>query len=242
MNIVFPYFNNGGMLKRHIEEWKKYSDPLEWSVIIVDDCSIRDPISNYLDEIKTIPFKSVRIFQIETDIPWNQDGARNLAFKHINNEWCVSTDIDHLLSYKQATALLSFHKRTTNDLNDFYRFRRAQSTAPDQLIFKFHPNSYLIHSSLYWKIGGYEEKLAGYYGKDSNFRRRLENSGTYKGFLPDEIYLTLFGREHIPDASTVDYKRKGSKYHVGVHPEIRAICRSTEMPTSWLNFKWKELC
>ena len=243
ITIVFPYFNNGKMLLRHIQEWKQFKYPERWNVVIADDCSKQDPLSNYLGDLAHVPFHSVKAFEISTDIAWNQDGARNLCFHHVDNSWCVSTDADHLLDSISANHILEFVATTIPlEPNHYYRFWRSNANTPEQLIEKYHPNSYLIHSDLYWGIGGYEEKLAGFYGKDGNFRRRLELYGVDSGFLPEPIHLTRFSLDDIPDANTTEYGRKDSKYHVQNHEHAKRISLSTDKPTSWLNFNWRKLC
>jgi hypothetical protein len=132
-----------------------------------------------------------------------------------------------------------------SDIEDyklFYRFHRVNAGNPNVIIDKYHPNSYLIHSKLYWEIGGYEEKLAGFYGKDGNFRRRLEYYGSCDGFLKDPVHLIRFETADIPDANTVEYGRKDSQYHVRKHPKLVAISRSLEKPSEWLKFDWEEIC
>jgi hypothetical protein len=242
INIVFPYFNNGQMLLRHIEEWNKYEHPEDWNLVITDDCSLQDPISNYLNHLQAVPFNSIQVFAIKTDIAWNQDGARNLCFRHIENEWCVSTDADHILNFESAKTLGSIIEKDCVDTDQYFRFLRADAANPGQIIEKFHPNSYLIHSHLYWKCGGYDEKLSGYYGKDANFRRRISIYGKDSGFLPHPIRLIRYTIQDIPDANTTVYGRKNTNYHVRQYEDLKKISLSLEKPNSWLNFEWERLC
>jgi hypothetical protein len=242
ITLVFPYFNNGKMLLRHIQEWSTYQNLNQWNLVITDDCSQHDPITNYISKIKGVPFHSIQIFRIKTDISWNQDGARNLCFSHIKDSWCVSTDADHLLDAKSSSLILEFIQNPSLDQNQYFMFHRSNASFPDQIIDKPHPNSYLIHSHLYWLSGGYEEKLAGYYGKDANFKRRLQIYGKDSGFLPKPIHLTRFFLSDIEDSNTVIYGRKDSIFHVRAYEHTREISASTQKPEFWLKFAWEKLC
>jgi len=242
ITIIMPYFNNGNMLLRHIQEWNQYIDPENYQLILADDCSQIDPLTNYLHDLKKIPFSSILAFRIKTDIPWNQDGARNLCFHHLSDGWCVSTDMDHLLKKESAHLLFEFIRNRKLSLTEYFRFRRSDASNPDVLIEKSHPNSYLIHKKLYWDVGGYEEKLAGLYGKDANFKRRLEIYGKDCGILPDQIHLIRYTSNDIKDANTTIYGRKDSIFHVRNHEGAIKISVGTDKPEYWLNFEWEQLC
>lgn len=229
ITLIYAYFENGQMLDRHLEEWNLYSAKENFSAIIVDDCSKRDPA---IDHLKNIDFPfPIQLYRINTDIPWNQNGARNLAMTHAQG-WCLMTDMDHLLSAENAQDLTE----TVLDPNKAYR--PARTRAVDGLPYKPHPNSYILTQELYWKAGGYDEAFCGYYGSDSTFRSQLLKIAEK---IDLEIPLILFGKEVIADASTVDYGRKGSDYHVLAHPEIRKRKKQNLDPIPPLNFEWKRL-
>lgn len=80
ITIVMAYYENGGMLDRHIEEWKNYPDALKDQIkaVIVDDGSSKD---SALPHVQDVGFP-IELYRINVDIPWNQNGARNLAMTH----------------------------------------------------------------------------------------------------------------------------------------------------------------
>ena len=229
ITLIYAYFENGQMLDRHLKEWRSYSNKENFSAIIVDDCSKRDPAIDHFKDID-FPFP-IQLYRINTDIPWNQNGARNLAMTHAQG-WCLITDMDHLLSAENAQRLTE----TTLDPSKVYRPARVKASTG--LPHKLHLNSYILTQDLYWKAGGYDEAFCGYYGSDSTFRSQLSKVAER---IDLEIPLILFGREVIADASTVDYGRKESEYYVAAHPEIRKRRRQRLDPIPPLNFEWERL-
>jgi len=227
ITLVYAYFNNGGMLDIHLKEWQKYKG--EWQAIIVDDCSMRDPALPHIK--KNPPPFPFQLYRINTDIPWNQNGARNLAMTHAEG-WCMMTDMDHLLTHSNAKSLSYF----TLDPSCYYRPTRVLATGEP---YKHHPNSYVLTQDMYWKAGGYDERFCGYYGSDSTFRRQLAKVGMLKDI---QIPLVLHKREVVKDASTTEYGRKGTKYHIANNPEIRRLKKDNLSPIPPLNFEWERLC
>jgi hypothetical protein len=66
-----------------------------------------------------------------------------------------------------------------------------------------HPNSWLMTRALFWKIGGYDEKLSGHYGTDGDWRRRMALKAPIH-ILSDR----LIRHEYQADSSTTAYLRK----------------------------------
>lgn len=225
------------MFERHLFEWRLYNNTSLFDIVIVDDCSKEDPIENHLLTINSFGFNSVKVFKILDDIPWNQNGARNLAFTHIDHSWCLSTDIDHLLTKDVADRLVNM--KLSDDTLSYYRPHRKLFKGNED--YKKHPNSYIIHSDLYWKVGGMDESFCGWYGSDSTFRRRLERFGNELE-VPKDVYLTLYGRDDITDASTTQYGRKDSSFHSSNNPELRERRKKLVEPIKPINFKWERLC
>ena len=229
ITIVMAYYNNGEMLREHLTHWRAYPDKLKphFKAIIVDDGSQRSPA---VDQVKVMPFP-IEVYRVIPDIPWNQDGARNLGMTHASG-WCLLTDMDHLLEVDQAQELIKT------------KLRKGNTYIPDRRKYvmhephKRHPNSYIIHESVYWQAGGYDERFAGYYGTDRPFYHRVRK---VTGFVMSSICLTVYGRHIIPDASTVDYGRQGSEYHVDRHPEIYKLREQAPWPMKPLNFEWERV-
>jgi len=225
--LVMAYYENGKMLDRHLKEWQTYPDK-SFKVIVVDDGSKNDPAINHIKPIKF----PIELYRIKVDIPWNQNGARNLGMTH-SDGWCVLTDMDHLLTKSQFETLYSFN------LQKGTHYVPGRQKA-DGSWYKRHPNSYIIYRDLYWEAGGYDESFSGHYGTDSTFRRQLGKSSK-RIELGEQFYLTVYGREVIPDASTTNYGRKGSEYQVSRNPVLRERKRLGPPPIPPLNFPWERL-
>lgn len=226
ITLVYAYYENGKMLDRHLEEWMRYRHKEKFSVIIVDDCSHRDPAKDHFQGID-IGFP-VSLYRITTDIPWNQNGARNLAMTFAT-DWCLITDMDHLLSVKNAGRLI----QQPLDKKHHYKPQRRLDEGSKH---HQHPNTYVLHRDLYWDAGGYDEAFCGYYGSDSTFRRQLKKISTCIDF--ENIHTNLYSREVIPDASTTKFGRKDSKYHVSNSEELSRRRREHTPPIEPLNFDW----
>jgi len=226
ITIVMAYFENGGMLDLHLEEWERYERKDRWRVILVDDCSKRDPALPHIRDVGI----EIELYRITTDRAWNQNGARNLAMTHASG-WCLLTDMDHLLPARDAKRLQSI------DLNGgparYYRPHRIR--AATNQYYKPHPNTWLIRAVDYWHAGGYDERFCGYYGTDATFRKALDRALGPAGGI--DVDLWLYQREVQPDASTTDYGRKGSQYHLRSLP-----CRGASLPpVKRLNFDWERV-
>ncbi len=225
ITLVMAYYENGGMLDEHFKAWKEYKNKSNYKIILVDDGSPKDPAEGHIKDVG-IP---VELYRIKKDIPWNQNGARNLGMTHADGT-CLITDMDHLLDSKNAENIIKYQWYK----NKAYRpLRYKEGYGP----YKRHPNTYVIHTDLYWKMGGYDESFCGWYGSDSTFRNQLGD----KIIDMDLFTMRLYGREIIPDASTTNYGRKKSKYQVGNNPELRRRKKENPPPIKPLNFDWERV-
>ena len=228
ITLLYPYYQNGGMLNRHLSEWEGYKIKEKFKAIVVDDGSPTDPAINHLEGVD-VGFP-IELYRIKEDIPWNQDGARNLGMTHATG-WCLISDMDHLLNAKNARKLAAL----TYDRAVHYVPNREK---PDGSKYHHHPNTYFLTSDLYWLAGGYDESFRGYYGSDSVFKRQL-NEISERQML--NVALTLYSREDIPDASTTNYGRKDSQYHILNNPELMERRKQMPGPIKPLNFEWERL-
>src|SRR5690554_4714940 len=100
------------MLRKQLDTVSQY--PKNYKIIIVDDCSpepAKDVINNS---------DNVDLYRIETDIPWNRGGARNLGAMLAETEWIIQIDTDHILPPESADRLLN----TQINSSKWYRFPR----------------------------------------------------------------------------------------------------------------------
>ena len=210
LSLVYSYYNQPEMLRRQCDLWRGYPDELKTrtELIIVDDCS-EDPI--------VVPSVGIyaKKFRIEEDIPWNWDGARNLGMKYAYG-WCLITDLDHMIDADQLRMLMGI------DLDPTHWYQLSRRTNARKI--RSHCNTYLMHTDLYWQIGGYDEAIH-YYDKDRWFRKRLRKypSG---GILPVAMDAVL--PSECSDAS-VKLERTGRSRNPGNRKPLT------------FNFTWREL-
>lgn len=199
VTVVMAYYEQPGMLERQLKHLEALPVDLQehLEVIIVDDGSPMKPALSVLglygkENPMEFPFK-FQLWRMDVDIRWNQDACRNLGVKHARNSWVLLTDLDHLIPEATLRSVM------TSRLHDnmVYKFARVNDVTLDP--YKPHPNSWLLLRSLYEKAGGYDERFAGYYGTDWDFRDRIVR--TAHAVMQLSIPLIRVGREHTPDAS-----------------------------------------
>jgi len=226
ITLIYAYYENPAMLARHFEEWSTYNNKEQFEIIIVDDCSKEFPIDNQIIDVGI----NTRYFKITSDIPWNQHGARNLAMKHAEG-MCFLADMDTLLTKEEAEILLSADLKS--NLAYQVLIRNSAKTK-----ITLHPNTFILHSDLFHKVGGYDERYAGYYGTDINFRKRLFRKVGQPKLSP--ILTQGFGGV-IKDSTTKDYGRQGSEYDI--RKNLFRLIQLFIAPKAIkpLNFEWCEI-
>lgn len=152
--------------------------------------------------------------------------------------WCLLTDIDHLLKKEDAELLYHILGGIRRQKTMWYFPSRVWA---DGRPLNPHPNTYIIPRSLYWECGGTDEDFSGYWGAgEQSFRRILKATG--EGSWPLNVYLTHFGRDDIPDASTREWGRKGSPYDYNNNPELVKKARGPAYkPVNPLRFSWERV-
>jgi len=248
ITIVMPYYENGGMLERHFEEWIHY--PLhvkqQMRAIIVDDGSPIDAAVAAVDHIPTSNLQPrtsnnsigfpIECYRIKQNIPWNVAGARNLGMHVTQEGWCLLTDIDHLLTRDNAELLvyqLQFLKPT-----EFATLGRRWA---DGRKLHSHPNSFVLQRWLFWQTGGCDEDWSGWWGAGEQvFRKTLHSIGHWVDLI--NVHLTHYGRDDIADASTREWGRKGSPYDWRNNPKLVEKARQAPYKAqNPLRFDWERL-
>ena len=192
VTIVLPFYEAHEFLNTQLSQWTSYPLALRrhLSAIIVDDGSpVPAPV------IIGGPFK-IRQFRIEVDVPWNWLAARNIGAHHAPDGWLLMTDMDHILPVETAHALIYGQ----HDPSIVYAFSRREHTGE-----KVNPHSasFFMTREMFWRIGGYDERLSGVYGTDGAYRKRVQ-AKTWIRVLTDE----LVRHEYVADSSVTRYERK----------------------------------
>lgn len=199
VTLVMPYYENPSMLERHYKQLdgleKKYREHVH--LMVVDDGSPKSPAPLPPVCLRDI---TIQIYRIDVDVRWNQDAARNIGVAHSETNWVLLTDIDHMVRLK-TWRFLTTHEFDTGAV---YRFRRISE--PEMQVYKPHPNSWFMTKKLYEQVGGYDERFAGLYGTDGDFRDRVAELAREIVMLKESIIRVP--RQVTPDASTTTYLRK----------------------------------
>lgn len=215
ITLVMAYYENPGMLQLHYEHIRalpaRVRDFLQ--VIIVDDGSPEPAKPPEAD--LGVP---MQLYRIKVDVRWNQDAARNIGMRHSETEWCLLTDMDLLVPEETWLGLMT----REHDQEKVYTFtrkcRRPKEEGGGLIDYHPHPNSWFITRRVFDSIGGYDERFAGIYGSDGDFRNRLrEPRGDHPGYVLEQLseHLIMYPRSVVADASTTRYKRKQPEDDIG---------------------------
>jgi hypothetical protein len=195
--LILPYYENPRFLRQQIGWWDTYPQTLKSAIaaIIVDDGSPNAPALDVINESSRGVY-SIACYRIGVDIRWNWLAARNIGAHHAKDGWLLLTDIDHVLPASTAESLI-YGK---HDPSVVYAFSRIEHTGEPVAP---HSASFFMTKQMFWKIGGYDETLSGFYGTDGDYRRRLAQHAKIQ-ILTDR----LIRHEYQGDSSTTAYLRK----------------------------------
>lgn len=239
ITFVYAYYDNPHMLSLQYNVWSSYESDLKKrvSVIIVDDAS---PSSPAIDVPRPNTLPNISIYRVKENIPWHQDGARNLGAAQAENDWLFLTDMDHVMPESSLRYAMRLNSKRA-----FYTFDRLDALTCRPTLDKNgrpkpHPNTYIVSHELYWLAGGYDEDFCGVYGTDGMFRRQLEKVGRHVHLLGTPIIR--YSREVMPDASTTSLCRK--EYGGAERKEAawnRKIAAGRKNKITTLAFEWEKL-
>lgn len=199
ISLIMAYYENHEMLQRHLHNIRQYDKKARRHIelIVVDDGSPKAPARFDSD-----PPCRASIYRMKVDVRWNQDACRNIGAHHAAFDWLLLTDMDHIVPRETMHSLLC--EQINPEM--IYRFSRVSLPAMDP--YKPHPNSWLMTKKMFYHIGGYDERLAGWYGTDGDFLDRAQETAPV---IQLPYHIIRVPREVIPDASTTTLTRKSSE-------------------------------
>ena len=192
LRIIYPYFDNPGMLELQVKNWNRYEGEFRDAIriIVIDDCSSKNPVP-ILEKCKA----PVRCFKLLNRYPWNMHQCRNIgakeACKASENMWMFMSDIDIMLTPEMAYTMMD------RDLDPNKHYTMERTFAPDFTDRKTHVNTFLVKHAAFWQVNGYDLDLTpiggGGYGGDNQFRRQL---------------AAICPEQHLDDVVLVGYGRR----------------------------------
>lgn len=216
-SLCMPYHNNPEMLRLHYNVLAALPDVLKRGIelVVCDDASDERP-----PEPVTQLVPPVSIFRIPPPhIPWSHRCATNVAASHARGYWLLLTDIDHLVPSQTWAYLMSPH-RAPLKTDVAYTFTRQNMDCSE---YKPHPDSWLIHTSLWRSIGGYDTRYRGHYGQNWPWIERVAHHARKTEQLP--VPLIRVSRDDIPDASERVLTRKSQEARDAISGLRRAFKR-----------------
>jgi len=208
ITLVMAHYCNQGMLQHQYKRISELPAEIKGSIylVLVDDGSPEG--KEAIPPEQDLGICSLQIYKMLQDIRWNQDACRNIGVRHAETEWVLLADMDHVIPPETWRVLLGrdWHEDAV------YCFRerlKMPNLEPD----KPHPNTWFMTRKTYNKFGGYDERFAGIYGTDGDFKKRASAVTEIKEIK--NAPLVVYPRSVIPDASTTTYLRKQPEDDVG---------------------------
>jgi hypothetical protein len=232
--LALTYYNAPQMLRAQMVYWQSYPKEVakHFKIILIDDGSQIAPAREQLKAIQSLPSIPVELYQIKKDIPQNTFGARNLAM-HIASveraKWVLNLDIDHVFPIESALSFLNI--KFSLKSNTYYYPLRYQVHSNWKEKIGRHSDTYLISPDLFWKTGGYDEYLTGYYynGASLHFRKALGRIA--QGVELRSLYTLFHSSAIVHDASPLENQEK--KTYEGTLIKNK--------PPQVLNFDWERI-
>jgi len=181
LTVIHPFFGEEERFKLLFKTWRGYSRKIKDSldIIIVDDHgspSVKSMLTPSV--LKRVDF-NLTIYEIEDDLKYNTPGALNLGIMTALTPWVLIMDSDCTFSNEYMDKVMAYRpmKDTT------YKFNRLRVTEDKHLATneRFLPCTMLMHKSLYFDIGWFDEdftgaRSGGYAYFDNHFDHKVLNS------------------------------------------------------------------
>jgi glycosyltransferase involved in cell wall biosynthesis len=170
VSIVHAVLNSHEIVKRQLLHYGKLGLPDDVEVIIVDDGS--EPEIKEIVDTTGLNF-NFTLYETHDKRPWTQPAARNFGARMAKGEYCIFTDIDHIVTKKVV-------EEAINPKADVIRFRREVAVldengnfvqsmnelrkwgyVKDGFKIAPHGNSYIFRRDLFLELGGVDTSYVG---------------------------------------------------------------------------------
>jgi glycosyltransferase involved in cell wall biosynthesis len=227
LSLVTHFYNHPERVQDQLAYWATLPAKILSRVefVVVDDGSRQRPVVNAsgLD---------LRLFRINSDIAWNQSGARNLGAFHANGDWAIFFDIDQKLHADPIRRILE-HLYKLDDMTMYYLRSDNATDANIGTMLPFHLNTFLVKLRNFRTYGMFDEDFAGHYGfEDLYMSHRWERSGGKRAVLEDFNYFEDLG------FGTTTLDRDLSRNKLLQEQKLRDGCRNAP---GILRFEWEQV-
>jgi hypothetical protein len=214
------------MLAKQYEVWNSYPEHLKQRInfVVVDDAS-PEPA----EAVPRPKGLDLQLYRVLEDIPWHQDGARNLGAWASKYEWIFFCDMDHVVPDDQVHKMFNM-----NDAFALYRFYRRHSDDRKPLTPAI--NIFACTKNLFMTVGGYDERLCGAYGSDRYFRDRALNVASEYKF--SDVLLDVYMPDQIEDCRTEGLERTGPENKAKLE---KALKESEGIRPLFMYFRWERI-
>jgi hypothetical protein len=212
------------------------------NVVVVDDCG--DPAVDPEDIGFLASFvKSVKLFRVDKDIPWNQMGARNLGMQHSEGH-CLLIDPDMVFDGVVMARMIEAASKLARGRVIKWGLRHVNTGKLDMS----SPNTWLLHRDDFFAVGGYDEDFAGNKGwSDVQFLDIMR--GCYKIEERPDLWAHFHSTASVPDAMVTSLDRSTAanrKKRVKKVEQARkaggwARWAKTRVSAERLRFPWTQL-
>lgn len=184
------------------------AQPQEWrdcvEVIVVDDHG-KPPAKVPKDD-------GITLLRVDTDIPWNQGGARNLAAQQATTDRLMLIDPDMTLEPGMLQKLVEESRHLVAGLV----FRPALRHIATKELDHTSPNVHLILKKDFWALGGYDEDYCGHKGwSDVQLLRTMQGAMVTRT-REDLWFWFHHGNKKLPDAQVMTLDRS-TKHNKALH-------------------------
>lgn len=202
LTICMAIYGQPKMLAHQLATMEDYPQSVRdnLNLIIVDDHG--DPEVTKWDVMHfDSAVNSAQLFRVDSNIPWNQMGARNLAMEHAKG-WCLMIDPDMVFSAGIMTRMLEAQEILQRGQVLKYGLKHKKSGKLDMS----SPNTYMIHRDDFFRVGGYDEDFAGNKGW-SDVQLLDVLTSCYKLQKRPDLHAEFYGPSDISDAMVTSLDR-----------------------------------
>ena len=228
LSIITHFYNHPEQVEAQVASWKKIDRSLlpQIEFVLIDDCS--DVLPNIVpDDL------DLKVYRIDSDIAWNQSGARNLGFFAATGDWCLVFDIDQKLEVASLPALLGNLEQLDRAAMYYLKANGVFDRNVNQA-FEHHVNTFLVSLNEFKNRAMYDEDFAGHYGyEDLLVPYVWERHGGRRVLLSDPVFFS--------EDSSVRTENLSRDLEVNKALLARKLAEGARRPQNFLRFTWRSV-